>query len=128
MREEQKVAKVAHAREVAMFFADHDRNLGEALKLASIDLQQRSDAFAHDAHAWILYKNGKLPEAKLAITQAMAAGTATPPILFHAATIFDACGERDNAANHLKLLLSANPHFSVIYDKRVQQLREEYGL
>ncbi|MCA9130038.1 MAG: tetratricopeptide repeat protein, partial [Planctomycetales bacterium] len=72
MEEESHIAQAAHAREYAMFLADHRRRPELALELANIDLAQRADPFAWDAKAWVLYRMGRYDDASGAIEHALA--------------------------------------------------------
>lgn len=124
MRAEAKVAKVAHAREVAMFFANHDRHLAEAIELSSIDMQQRSDAFAHDARAWVLLKNQRIEEADRSIQLALESVCCNCELHFHAACISAAAGRPQQARQHLQKIADLNPHFSPIaYTAELERLR-----
>ncbi|WP_442505921.1 tetratricopeptide repeat protein [Novipirellula sp. SH528] len=87
MREEQEVAGDAHARELAMFLADHDRHPDEAVKLARKDLLRRQDIYSYDALAWCLFKAGKVEEARSQMREAMKLGTRDPMLAEHAAKI-----------------------------------------
>ncbi len=119
MREEAKVAKLAHAREVAFFYADHDRNVQEAVELAKLDLQQRDDAFAHDCHAWTLLKSHQIEEAGVAIRLALKSVPSDNRILFHAAAIAHASGDASLAKSYAQQI--RNPRFSVIHHKELQR-------
>jgi tetratricopeptide (TPR) repeat protein len=55
------INQVLHNRDLALFYADHDMKLTEALDLAQKELEVRHDIYTWDALAWALYKNGKLP-------------------------------------------------------------------
>ena len=54
------INQVLHNRDLALFYADHDMKLAEALDLAQKELEVRHDVYTWDALAWALYKNGKL--------------------------------------------------------------------
>ena len=57
------INKVLYNRELALFYADHDMKLKDALALAQKELEVRHDVYTWDARAWTLYKNGKAKEA-----------------------------------------------------------------
>lgn len=128
MREEAKLAKVPHAREVAMFYADHDRNAREALELAKLDLAQRRDPFALDAFAWVLLGSGNVQEARSASEQALAAIPTDPQILFHAAVIAEANGDLGSSRQHAESLLKTNARFSITYFRQFEQLLRRLAL
>ena len=59
-----------YSRELAMFYADHDLKLDEALDLATAGLEVRKDIYGYDAVAWALFKSFRFEEAADAIAQA----------------------------------------------------------
>ena len=115
------INQVLHNRDLALFDADHDRNLGEALNLAQKELEVRHDIYTWDALAWALYKNGKMTEAANASEKALKFGTRDPLLLFHAAMIAEGLGHREQARNEMKEALQINPHFHLIYANTAQQ-------
>ncbi|MBD0326821.1 MAG: tetratricopeptide repeat protein [Pyrinomonadaceae bacterium] len=96
------------------FWADHDRNLDEALALARAARDSRRDIYTCDALGWTLFKRGQLTEAKAAIDEATRLGTRDARILYHAGLIYKELGERQKAANYLKLALETNASFDVL--------------
>lgn len=72
---------------LALFLAERDRKLPEALRIASAVAENRHDIFTDDAAAWALYKNGRLDEAVAAAKRALRTGTRDERILQHAAAI-----------------------------------------
>jgi tetratricopeptide (TPR) repeat protein len=65
----ETIARLAKANGVqgdlltAKFYADHDRNLPEALKMAEEEYRTRKNIYAADVLAWCYYQNGRLEEA-----------------------------------------------------------------
>jgi tetratricopeptide (TPR) repeat protein len=98
-------------RNLALVFADHDRNLGRALELAQAELAVRGDVYTYDALAWALYKNGKAGEGERASAKALQFGTPEPAFYYHAGMIASALGKPDEAAKYLERALALNPHF-----------------
>jgi tetratricopeptide (TPR) repeat protein len=96
------------------FWADHDRNLDEALALAQRERERRRDIYTCDALAWALYKKGRHAEAKAAMDEALRLGTRDPRLHYHAGLIARALGERRAAAEHLRLALQINPAFDTL--------------
>jgi tetratricopeptide (TPR) repeat protein len=115
------INQVLHNRDLALFDADHDRNLDEGLDLAQKELEVRHDVYTWDALAWALYKNGKMTEAEDASEKALKFGTRDPLLLFHAAMIADGLGHREEARSEMKEALQINPHFHLIYANTAQQ-------
>jgi tetratricopeptide (TPR) repeat protein len=116
-----KINQALHNRDLALFYADHDTKLPEALDLAQKELEVRHDIYTWDALAWALYKNGKLTEAATASEKAMRLGTKDPLLLFHAAMIAEGLGQRENARSELQQALEINPHFHLLYAKEARE-------
>jgi len=115
------INQVLHNRDLALFYADHDQKLPEALDLARRELEVRHDVYTWDALAWALYKNGKLAEAGKASEQAMRFGTRDPLLLFHAGMIAEGMGQREQARGELSEALQINPHFHLVYADQAQR-------
>jgi tetratricopeptide (TPR) repeat protein len=107
--------QVAYNRELAMFYADHDTHLPEALALARKEFDIRHDIFTWDALAWALYKNNQPQEAALAIKQALRLGTNDASLFFHAGVIYEQLGSLAEAREFLSRAVALNPRFSVLY-------------
>lgn len=115
------INQVLHNRDLAIFYADHDMKLFEALALAQKELEVRHDVYTWDALAWALYKNSKLDEAARASENATRYGTRDALLLFHAAMIAEKMGKTDRARTEMKEALAINPHFHLIYAEMAQQ-------
>jgi tetratricopeptide (TPR) repeat protein len=109
--------KVIYNRQMAMFYANHDRTLDEALALATRELQVRKDIYGYDALAWALYKNGRYQEAGEAILQAMSLGTRDAVMYYHAGMIYSGLGDDLRAEAMLSQALSINPHFDPLQSR-----------
>lgn len=112
--ERTSAASGTYSRQLALFYADHDIKLDEALAIAQKERQARADIYTSDALAWCLYKKGDPAGAKKAIDEALRLGTRDARINFHAGMIYQALGERSNATKHLQLALKINPMFDVL--------------
>jgi tetratricopeptide (TPR) repeat protein len=110
---------------LARFLAEHDRKLQEAVALAERAAADRHDIFTEDALAWCYFKSGRLKEAALAIAQARRTGTRDRFILFHAAAIRRALGDRGGATMLARAALEGNPHFDVRLGPRARALLAE---
>ncbi len=128
VREEALIAKAAHAREAAVFFADHDRHLNEALELIQIDCKQRQDLYTRDAHAWILFKNNRLQEAKAKCVSLTELGAKDLSCLYHATKIHQALGENAIAKTYLQKIINVNPAFSIRYSADVARLQATWEM
>jgi tetratricopeptide (TPR) repeat protein len=114
-------------RELALFYADHDIKLAEALKLTTQEIKVRQDIYGYDALAWALFKNGRAREAAEAIAQAMNLGTADASIYYHAGMIYYRLGDQQQARQHLQQALKLNPHFSIWHADEAKRALEELG-
>jgi tetratricopeptide (TPR) repeat protein len=72
---------------LALFLADHNRKLPEAVKIAEAVAAERQDIFTEDALAWAYYKVGRLDDAAAASQRALRTGTREQPLLLRAAKI-----------------------------------------
>lgn len=109
--------KLAHSfpriydRHWAMFLADHKRNLKEALAVARRDLQLRQDAGAYETLAWVSYKAGLLPQARVNMEKALKrTGPRDANFYYHAAMIARAAGETARARTFLAQSQASNPY------------------
>src|SRR5438094_148165 len=102
-----------YGRQLALFYADHDRRPEEALRLARLEAAGRGDIYTDDTLAWACYKNGRLAEAARAAHRALRLGTEDAMLHYHAGTIAAALGHERIAARHLRRALRLNPHFDL---------------
>ena len=109
------INQVLHNRDLALFYADHDIKLDEALALAHKEFEVRHDIYTWDVLAWALYKNGKYQEASDAMEHALRPGTRDALLFFHAGMIAGQLGQKSNAKEKLQAALNINPGFHVIY-------------
>ena len=100
-------------RNLALVFADLDRNLPRALELAQSEAEVRGDVYTHDALAWTLYKNGRASEAEGEARKALQLGTQEPAFYYHAGLIAASLHKDADAAQYLERALALNPHFDL---------------
>jgi tetratricopeptide (TPR) repeat protein len=101
--------------EIALFNADHEKNMTETVALARKAYSNRPSIHGADALAWALYKTGKYEEAKKYSTEALRLGTKDPLKLFHAGMIALEVGDKIQAREYLEEALAINPYFSILY-------------
>jgi tetratricopeptide (TPR) repeat protein len=106
--------KAVYNRELALFYADHDLKLPEALELARREAGVRRDIYTQDVLAWALLKNGRAGEAEAAMREALKLGTPDARLFFHAGMIFRAVGDTGRAREALRRALALNPQFHVL--------------
>lgn len=103
-----------YSRQLALFWADHNMKLDEALAVMQRERAGRADIFTADALAWCFFKKGQLAEARESVEQATRLGTRDARIFYHAGMIYDALGERRRAANCFKLALDTDSSFDIL--------------
>src|SRR5262249_31014193 len=115
-RQYDRLRELAHSfpriydRHWALFCADAERSLDEALALARKDLELRRDVHAYDTLAWVCCKKGLLAEADQAIRQALARGTQDASLFYHAGMIARALGDGARAESFFERSRAANPY------------------
>ena len=109
-------------REYAMFCANHDMNLEEALQRAKREYDRRPDNIdVLDTYAWTLYKNGKASEALPYMERALRLNTRNSVYYYHAGMIHNAAGQRMNAQSYLQKSVSLNPYITVLYAEQARK-------
>ncbi len=103
-----------YSRQLALFWADHDIRLDEALAVAERERAARNDIYTADVLAWCLYKKGRFAEAKTASDEALRLGTRDPHLLYHAGMIALAINDNQKGADYLKQALAINPTFDIL--------------
>jgi tetratricopeptide (TPR) repeat protein len=98
-------------RQLALFDADHDRRIAQAVSIAETSLRTRHDIYGYDTYAWALYRAGRSADARVASDQALALGTRDARLLFHAGMISEALGDNLRAARELTEALAVSPNF-----------------
>lgn len=116
-----QVNRQIHNRDLALFYADHDLKLPEALAVAQNELEVRRDIYTWDVLAWCLFKNDKLHEASQAISHALEQGTKDPQLFFHAGMIYEKLGDSLKAQEFLRRALATNPNFHLAYAETARQ-------
>lgn len=126
----EQIAKLGKAsdglynRQVAIFYADHDRNADEAYVQARLEYEKRRDIYGSDALAWTALKAGKIAEAQNAIKEALKLGTRDARLLYHAGMIAKAAGDSAAAADYLQRALGLNPQFDALQSLNARKTLE----
>ena len=110
----EKIGKVTNEktnRNLALLLADHTRDLPLALELMQTEIPIRGDVYTWDALGWVLFKSGKLDEAKAASARALKLGTPEPVFYYHARTIAQASGDPQAASKYAARLSALNAKF-----------------
>ena len=103
-----------YARQLALFWADHNIHLDEALAAAQKERAIRSDVFTCDVLAWCLFKTGRLEDAKRAMDEAMRTGARDARFFYHAGMIANKLGDKQSARIYLAKALEISPVFDVL--------------
>jgi len=111
--------------ELALFYADRDLRLDEALRQARAQYEQRHTVYTADVLAWALYQNGRPEEAKPYSDEALRLGTRDARLLFHAGMIARTLGDAERARSLLARALETNPHFSLLHHDEAQRALAE---
>ncbi len=96
-------------RNLALIFADRNRNLARALSLVESEIQVRPDVYTYDALSWVLFKLKRLDDAKNASMKALELGTPEPMFYDHAAQIAAARGDEASASAYRAKRKDLNP-------------------
>ena len=111
--------------ESALFDADHDHDLPDALVRARAAYAQRPSIHAADVLAWTLYKAGQPAEAQPFMQIALRLGTRDALLYYHAGMIALANGDRAEAQRRLAAALDINPYFSLLYSAQARATLEQ---
>jgi tetratricopeptide (TPR) repeat protein len=95
----------------------------EALAIAEQAATLRQDIFTMDAVAWAAFRAGKVARAVEASRLALRTGTADRAILYHAAAIAAASGDRARARALVTRALDGHPTFDVVLAPEAKALR-----
>ena len=107
-------------QELALFDADHQRHLDEALAAARRAMRDRPNIITADSLAWTLYETGDYPGALAASTQAHRLGTLDALAYFHTGMIELKLGMRAAAKSDLKKAFAINPYFSLLHQQQAR--------
>lgn len=118
---------VLYNRQLALFYANHDRDVDKALQLAQAEIEARQDVFGYDTLAWALYKNERFEEAASAMEQAMQLGTRDALLFYHAGLIQYALGNTGRAHALLTEALTINPYFDLLHAALAQATLDQLG-
>jgi len=113
--------------QIAQFYADHDRNLPEALRLAEEEVKTRKNVYVLDTLAWCYYKNGKYEDARRNIDMALSKQSPEALFLFHKGLIYGKCGDIQAARTALYQATSLNPYFHPLFAPMAIAAIQEYG-
>ena len=114
-------------QELALFEADHQRNLPDALAAAQRAIMDRPSVTSADVLAWTKYQAGAYQEALSASHQAHRIGTLDALFFFHTGMIEAKLGMPEQARTDLREALAINPHFSVLHAPEARRTLASLG-
>jgi tetratricopeptide (TPR) repeat protein len=100
--------------QLARLLAGDAARAGEALAIAEEAAASRRDIFTMDAVAWAALRAGRIGRAVEASRLALRTGTRDRTILYHAAAIAAASGDRDRARLLAARALDGHPTFDIV--------------
>ena len=98
---------------LVFYYSDHAGKPGEALRIASREIERRQDVFTRDAYAWALFQAGDYEQAHIEIGKAVAPGIRDAKFFYHAGAIAAKQGDEAASTDYWKRSLDANPHSPV---------------
>jgi len=98
-------------RNLALAYADRERNLDRALAMVREEMKSRRDVYEYDALAWVLYQSKQYEEARKIREKALELGTPESGFYYHAGMIAKASGDAALARKYLERALALNPEF-----------------
>ena len=107
-----------------MLFRSEGRDLNRALEMSgrAVELTDNNPTYL-DTHAWVLFKLGRLDEAKRYLQQAVAFdGRKSPELLIHYGDVLAALGEKFMAETYWKKALE-NGYDPKEVELRIQRLK-----
>jgi tetratricopeptide (TPR) repeat protein len=96
---------------LALFYATKNRDIEDALRLVEAERAARGGVYVDDTYAWVLYRAGRLAEARDASERAIRLGTQDARLLYHAGAIRMATGEAAGGRRLVQQALALNPQF-----------------
>ncbi len=113
---------VRYNRQIALIYADHDKNPREAYEDAKQEYLERKDIYGADALAWTALKAGDVSEARKAIEAALRLSTRDSKLFFHAGMIARASGDRKGGNDLLRRALKINPSFDPLQAMQAKKM------
>jgi tetratricopeptide (TPR) repeat protein len=110
--------------QTALFYADYDHKLDEALRIARQQASARRDVRTLDTLAWVLFKNGYYEEALSASKRAMRLGTKDALMSYHYGMIQAKLGRDQEATAAFQQALHINPYFHLRHSEQARTALE----
>jgi len=117
-------AGVRQPDRLARFLAERGRHLSEAVALAEEAAATRRDVMTLDTLAWAYFQAGRLSDARRASADALRLGSRDPRLLYHAAAIVAASGDRAAAASLIGRIAAPDAIPDVLVARGLKALRD----
>jgi tetratricopeptide (TPR) repeat protein len=101
--------------DLALFDADHGRDVARAVRVARAEFEIRPSVHVADILAWAELQNGNVAGALRHSADALRLGSRDPLLLYHAGVIAQTAGDDARARTLLQRVHDMNPHFSVLW-------------
>ena len=111
----------------SLFLLDHGHAAGPIAAQAEADLRTRRDVYGYDLLAWARYREGRFPEARQAMSRALAIGVQDASLYFHSGMIERALGDDALAARRLERALEINPGFHPRHSATARAVLDSLG-
>ena len=115
-------------QELALFDADHQRTLTDALAAARRAIRDRPNVVTSDSLAWTLYQSGDYTGALAASNESHRLGTMDALAYFHTGMIELKLNMTVRARADLETALRINPYFSVLHQKDARAALASLGV
>ncbi len=116
---------VRQPERLARFLAGRGRNIAEAVPLAEEAATTARDIMTLDTLAWSYFKAGRLADARRASDEALRLGTRDARLLYHAAEIVAASGDRGAAMALLDRIPAPDAVADVLVARGIRALRAD---
>ena len=97
-------------RQLALLYADQERNLTRALELASGELARRESPESLAAIGWVLFRKGRIDAATEFMDRALRTGVRDLDLYYHAAQVYRTAGREEAASHYFGLAHGWSPH------------------
>jgi tetratricopeptide (TPR) repeat protein len=111
---------------LALFYATKNLAIDQAVRLIDEERASRGGIYVDDTYAWVLYRAGRIDEARRASDRALRLGTPDARILYHAGAIQIAAGV-PAGRTLVERALAINPRFDVTGAAEAQALLTATG-
>lgn len=103
---------------LAEFYLEHDRKLGEALRLMEEEAKEHTSWQTYNALAWAQYKSKDYAGARKSMNKALACGIQDARLWHRSGMIDEALGKKDEARKQILAAETLHPHFDISRQSR----------